>query len=78
MKKDLNIFVLLSIFVLGLYLRLDAFLLNNSFFTDEVLLFANVFSKSYIELFQPLQYFQSAPYIFLVLSKFISNNVGIT
>ena len=78
MKKDLNIFVLLSIFILGLYLRLDAFLLNNSFFTDEVLLFANVFSKSYIELFQPLQYFQSAPYIFLVLSKFISNNVGIT
>ena len=77
MKKYLNILFLTSILILSFYLRLDAYLVNNSFFTDEVLLFANVFSKNYIQLIQPLQFFQSAPYIFLVLSKFIANHVGI-
>ena len=77
MKKYLNFLILVSIFIIGFYLRLDAYLINNSFFTDEVLLFANIFSKNYLELIQPLQYFQSAPWLFLILNKFVVNHVGI-
>ena len=69
------IFVL--IFLLAIYLRLDAYLTNNSFFTDEILLAQNIFERNYTELFLPLKYFQSAPYLFLVISKFISLNLGI-
>ena len=77
MKKYLNFLVLFSIFILSFYLRWDAYIINNSFFTDEVLLFANIFNRNYIELLQPLQFFQSAPYIFLLLSKFVSLHIGI-
>ena len=77
MNKILNIIILSIIFIISFYLRLDAYIINNSFFTDEVLLFANVFSKGYIELIQPLQIFQSAPYIFLILSKFICSHIGV-
>ena len=65
-------FVIIAVLLLSIYLRLDAFFINNTFFTDEILLAVNVLNRNYSELFFPLDYFQSAPYLFLVLSKFIS------
>lgn len=70
--------LLLIIFLLSIYLRLDAYLINNSFFTDEILLAENIFERNYLGLFFPLRYFQSAPVIFLIISKFISTHIGIT
>lgn len=61
------------IFALAIYLRIDAYLINNSFFTDEILLAQNIFERNYLCLFLSLNYFQSAPYLFLALSKFVSN-----
>ena len=77
-KSLINMLFIGVIIALSIYLRLDAYFINNSFFTDEVLLFANIFSSDYLKLIQPLNYYQSAPYLFLVISKFISVHVGIT
>lgn len=60
------------IFAIAFYLRLDAYLINNSFFTDEILLAQNIIERNGIELFYPLNYFQSAPFLFLILSKAVS------
>ncbi len=73
-----NKLLLLIVFILSIYLRLDAYLINNSFFTDEILLAQNIFERDYLTLIFPLKYFQSAPVLFLFISKFISNNIGIT
>ncbi len=77
--KNFNVrnFIFILIFLLAIYLRLDAYLINNSFFTDEILLAQNIFERNYAGLFLPLKYFQSAPYLFLVISKFISSTFGI-
>ena len=69
-------FVIIFVFVISLYLRLDAFLINNTFFTDEILLAVNVLNRNYSGLLFPLDYFQSAPFLFLVLSKFICSKIG--
>ena len=66
-----NKLILSIIFIIAFYLRFDAYLLNNSFFTDEVLLAFNTLSKSYLSLLKPLDFFQSAPYLFLVFTKLI-------
>ncbi len=77
--KNLNIngIILVLIFAIAIYLRVDAYLINNSFFTDEILLAQNIFERNYAGLFLPLNYFQSAPYLFLVISKFITSIIGI-
>lgn len=77
--KNFNVrnFIFILIFLLAIYLRLDAYLINNSFFTDEILLAQNIFERNYTALFLPLNYFQSTPYLFLVISKFISSTLGI-
>ncbi len=77
MTKNICKLILVLIFLLAIYLRLDAYLINNSFFTDEILLAQNIFERSYAELFLPLNYFQSAPYLFLLISKLISSTIGI-
>lgn len=77
-KSFINTLLIGIIIALSIYLRIDAYLINNSFFTDEVLLFANIFSLDYLQLMKPLNYYQSAPYLFLVMSKFVSSNIGIT
>ncbi len=72
-----NKLILSIIFIIAFYLRFDAYLLNNSFFTDEVLLAFNTLSKSYLSLLKPLDFFQSAPYLFLVFTKLIVSNFGV-
>ena len=59
----------LLIFCIGLFFRLKLYFLNLSFHCDEANLALNLISRSYPELFQPLERLQVAPPFFLVLSK---------
>ncbi len=70
--------LLILIFALSVYLRLDAYLINNSFFTDEILLAMNVFEREGLGFLYPLSYFQSAPTGFMMLSKMVAQYIGIT
>ena len=71
-----NKFILIIIFCVAIYFRVNAYLINNSFFTDEVLLALNVLNRNFIELIQPLNYFQSAPYLFLIMTKIVVSVTG--
>ena len=57
------------IFCIGLFFRLKLYFLNLSFHCDEANLALNLISRSYPELFLPLERLQVAPPFFLVLSK---------
>ena len=70
--------LLILIFVLSVYLRLDAYLINNSFFTDEILLAMNIFEREEWGFLYPLSYQQSAPIGFMMLSKIVAQHAGIT
>lgn len=76
MRKNGYFFVLLLCFTLGILLRLHAYLMNNSFFLDEILLSFNVIYKDYFQLLLPLNYDQAAPLFFLVLTKLVTNFFG--
>lgn len=78
MKKFFKIFFLILIFSLGILLHVHAYLLNNSFFTDEILLAFNAISRNYVELILPLDYNQAAPFLFLFLTKFTVTRLGIS
>lgn len=60
----------------GMTLRLAAWLLNRSFWLDEVYLALNVTSRSFVELWQPLDHDQGAPIGFLHLAKLCHNLLG--
>jgi len=53
----------------GVFLRLVHYLLNRSLWIDEAFVALNIINKSYLELLQPLDYNQAAPFGFLVLEK---------
>lgn len=76
-KNKLGIIVLFFVFSLGVLLRIHAYLVNNSFFLDEILLAFNVIYKNYIGLFYPLRYDQAAPFLFLFLTKLIISHFGV-
>jgi len=76
MKKNAKLITLIFIFSLGFLLRIHAYLVNNSFFVDEILLAFNVIFKSYPQLLSPLQYSQAAPFLFLFLTKLITSKLG--
>ena len=57
------------IFCIGLFFRLKLYFLNLSFHCDEANLALNLISRSYPELFLPLERLQVAPPFFLDLSK---------
>lgn len=70
-RKEIYFFIIMSlIFLLGLYLRLKALLLNICFQSDEVWIVKN-FYKTYLELFLPLNDYQIAPVGFLFIEKFL-------
>ena len=60
-----------TLVIIGIILRIKLYLYNNSFFIDECTLGYNIITKKYFELFLPLDIYQSAPPLFLVISKFI-------
>lgn len=58
-----------TFFFLGVGLRLVVFFQNRSLFIDEGSLARNIVEKSGFEFFHPLDYFQYAPPLFLVIEK---------
>lgn len=64
---------LISIFAVGILLRIFVYCRNISFWGDEASIALNLINKSYLELFKGLDYLQVAPPGFLILSKFILN-----
>lgn len=76
--KIANLFVLIILFIIGILLRVHAYLINNTFFVDEILLGFNVILKNYISLISPLDYNQSAPFLFLWTTKLITTKFGIS
>lgn len=76
-RNYFKLFCLFLIFSLGFLLRLHAYLVNNSFFIDEILLSFNVIYRNYSGLIFPLDYNQSAPFLFLFLTKLVVSKMGI-
>lgn len=77
-KKDILYYtILVIIFLLGIVLRTNLYLLNNVFEDDECrLAIALLEAKNSLALFLPLDAGQSAPPIFMLLSKFLANISG--
>ncbi len=53
----------------GIIVRLVQYLYNRSLWADEAVLALNIVNRSYLELFQPLDYEQAAPIGFLLVEK---------
>ena len=64
---------LITIFIIGIFLRLFLLFQNNSMFYDEVVLMLNILNKRYIELLGHLDYYQVAPPLFLLATKLLVN-----
>ena len=54
----------------GIAIRLVQYLYNRSLWADEAVLALNIVNRSYLELLQPLDYDQGAPFGFLIIEKF--------
>jgi dolichyl-phosphate-mannose-protein mannosyltransferase len=62
----------IAIMLLALVLSFIQFLCNRSLWLDEAMLALNIINKSYVQLLQPLDYFQVAPIAFLQIEKVFS------
>lgn len=75
-KKDrFQKIVIESVLFVGVILPLIQFIYNRSIWLDEAYLSLNIINKSYFELFQPLEYLQIAPILFLIIEKFFSEQI---
>lgn len=70
-KNYIYYFLIVLTFLLGLILRAKGFLTNPSMWHDECALAWNIKFKNYSELFSDLRFFQVAPPLFLVFTKFV-------
>jgi hypothetical protein len=61
--------VSLIIICFGILVRLVQYLFNRSLWADEAVLALNIVNRSYLELLQPLDYEQGAPFGFLIVLK---------
>ena len=68
-KFSLSFVFFILIFCTGLFFRLKLYFLNPGLHCDEANLALNIISKSYTELFKPLDRLQVAPPFFLIISK---------
>ena len=73
-KNNKIYFYLLGlIFIYAVFLRLDLYVFNRSFWFDEAALAINILDKGFFDLFKELSYYQSAPPMFLVETKVLVN-----
>lgn len=70
-KHQTKFFFVIYIF-LGLFLNLYQFGINRSLWFDEAMLALNIIEKTTWDLFLPLDYHQSAPKLFLFITKIIT------
>ncbi len=69
--------ILWAIPALAVIVRVYLFIfVEKSLWLDEAALALNILDKGYLELFQPLQYAQSAPPLFLLCTKFLTEIFG--
>jgi hypothetical protein len=68
--------MVMVLLVLGIALRLRAYLANRSLWHDECFLALNLVSRSFAELLQPLDYEQAAPFGFLFAERLMVNLFG--
>ncbi|MGD1809506.1 glycosyltransferase family 39 protein [Dapis sp. BLCC M126] len=64
------------IIAFGVAMRLIQYLANRSLWADEAVLSLNIVNRSYLELFQPLDYDQGAPIGFLMVEKLAVQILG--
>ncbi|MCF8008573.1 MAG: glycosyltransferase family 39 protein [Halanaerobiales bacterium] len=64
------------IIILGIFIRFRQYLVNRSLWIDEASLALNILEKNYIGLLQKLDYGQSAPPVFLLITKYLTNLFG--
>ncbi|MEB3342156.1 glycosyltransferase family 39 protein [Okeania sp.] len=64
------------IIAFGVAMRLIQYLSNRSLWADEAVLALNIVNRSYLELFQPLDYDQGAPIGFLIIEKLAVQILG--
>ncbi len=69
-------FILIAIFILGIFLRAKGFWGNSSFWHDECALAYNIKFKTYGDFFGVLDFEQAAPPFFMILTKFLTNIFG--
>lgn len=74
LKNKVSIFYFLIIGIIiatGVFLRLEIYIYNQGLWGDELsIVYSNLLNKSYLELFKPLDNYQVAPPLFLIISKF--------
>ncbi len=61
---------------IGIFFRLAQFFSDRSLWFDEVLISLNIINKPFIELLEPLDYYQGAPAGFLFVEKILVNIFG--
>lgn len=78
MKKTprFELFILILVFILGILLRLHAYLFHNIFFGDEDYSLMILQTTRYINLALPLSISQAEPFLFLMMSKFLMKTFG--
>ena len=76
-KKYLIALLIAAIILIGVLFRTYVYLQNVSFWADESALILNLMSKTYLELFKPLDYNQQAPPLFLIFSKMVYQLFGL-
>lgn len=80
MKRDgylrLHTLMIISLCLLGAFLRLYFYVFNRSLWLDEAMLALNIVRRSIFDLFKPLDLNQGAPIGFLLMEKIVSSIFG--
>ena len=79
MEKTKNIIyqvIIVLLFILGIFLRTNLYLMNNVFEDDECRLAITMLDKNFWQMFLPLGDAQSAPPLFMLCSKFLADSFG--
>ena len=75
-KKSFFYLLICFFFILGIFLRAKLYIINNVFGDDECRLAITMFEKSSLQMFMPLGDAQSAPPLFMFVSKCLTNILG--
>jgi len=77
--KNINFYycTLAVILLVGIILRLKAYFTGYTLWLDECSLALSIIKRGVLGFFSPLEHIQSAPPLFMMLTKFITNIFGI-
>jgi hypothetical protein len=75
-KVYLSKWFIVLIIIIGSAIRLRQYLFNRSLWLDEAMLSLNIIRYNYLDLIKPLDYGQTAPSLFLLITKFFTEIFG--